>query len=44
MQDLATLTRNTLRLGDLEPVVVTSRPTPSQQAALDALGVPSRAL
>ena len=39
MDDLATLTRNSVRHGDLEPFVVASRPTPVQRAALDALGV-----
>jgi Transposase DDE domain len=39
MDDLGTLTRNTVRLGEGEPLALTSRPTPLQQAALDALGV-----
>lgn len=41
MADLATLTRNTLRFEGLEPVLVSARPTPVQQAALDALGLRS---
>jgi hypothetical protein len=39
MDDLATLTRNTMRCGNLEPFVVTASPTSVQRAAFAALGV-----
>lgn len=39
MDDLATLTRNTVRCGDLKPFVIAADPTPSQRAAFAALGV-----
>lgn len=37
LQDLATLTRNTVRLGDTPPIVLLARPTPLQQHAFDRL-------
>ena len=37
LQDLATLTRNTLRFGDALPVAMLSTPTPLQQAIFDRL-------
>jgi hypothetical protein len=40
LSDLATLTRNTVRLGDAPPITMLSRPTPLQQAAFDRLAVP----
>jgi Transposase DDE domain len=39
LQDLATLTRNTVRLGDGPPATMLSRPTDLQQDAFDRLGV-----
>lgn len=41
MDDLGTLTRNTVRSGNLEPFVIAARPTPLQRAAFEALGVRS---
>lgn len=44
LQDLANLTRNTVRLGDALPVIALTRPTPLHAQALKLLGVklPSR--
>ena len=39
LQDLATLTRNTVRLGDGLPATMLARPTPLQQDAFDRLGI-----
>jgi hypothetical protein len=39
LQDLATLTRNTVRLGDAPPIAMLARPTPLQQHAFDRLGI-----
>jgi hypothetical protein len=39
VQDLATLTRNTVRLGDAPPVTMLSRPTPPQQDVFDRLAI-----
>jgi hypothetical protein len=39
LQDLATLTRNTVRLGDAPPLTLLSRPTPLQQDVLHRLGL-----
>ena len=39
MDDLATLTRNTVRFGACDPVAITARPTSVQAAALEALRV-----
>jgi hypothetical protein len=39
LQDLATLTRNIVRLGDAPPIVMLARPTALQQYAFDKLGV-----
>jgi Transposase DDE domain len=39
LQDLATLTRNLVRLGQAPPVAMLARPTPLQQQAFDTLGV-----
>ena len=39
LQDLATLSRNLVRLGDAPPIVMLARPTPLQQQAFDKLGV-----
>ena len=40
LQDLATLTRNTVRLGDAPPAAMLAKPTPLQQAVFDKLEVP----
>lgn len=40
LQDLGTLTRNTVRFGDATPVTMLAKPTPLQQDALEKLGVP----
>lgn len=40
LQDLATLTRNTVRFGDAPPVTMLAKPTPIQQEAFAKLGVP----
>jgi len=40
LQDLATLTRNTVRLGDAPPADMLSSPTPIQQEVFDKLEVP----
>lgn len=40
LQDLATLTRNTLRLGDAPPAYLLASPTPIQQQLFDKLEVP----
>ena len=40
LRDLATLTRNTVRLGEAPPITMLSSPTPLQQAVLDRLAVP----
>jgi hypothetical protein len=37
LQDLATLTRNTVRLGDAPPLTMLARPTPLQQEVFDRL-------
>ena len=39
LQDLATLTRNSVRLGDAAPVAMLSKPTPLQQTTFDRLGL-----
>jgi hypothetical protein len=39
LRDLATLARNTVRLGDAPPVTMLTRPTPLQQHVLDRLGI-----
>jgi hypothetical protein len=39
LQDLATLTRNTVRLGDAPPVTMLSRPTPLQQDVFARLAI-----
>ena len=39
LQDLATLTRNIVRLGDAPPIVMLARPTALQQYAFDKLSV-----
>jgi hypothetical protein len=39
LQDLATLTRNTVSLGDAPPVTMLTRPTPLQQDIFDRLAV-----
>jgi hypothetical protein len=39
LQDLATLTRNTVRLGDAPPLTLLSRPTPLHQDVLHRLGL-----
>jgi hypothetical protein len=41
LRDLATLTRNSVRLGEAPPITMLSSPTPLQQAVLDRLAVPS---
>jgi hypothetical protein len=38
-QDLATLTRNTVRLGDAPPLILLTRPTPLQQDVFHRLGL-----
>jgi hypothetical protein len=40
LQDLATLTRNTVRLGDAPPVAMLAKPTPLQREVFDKLDVP----
>src|SRR5208282_2504205 len=40
LQDLATLTRNTVRLGDSPPTAMLANPTPLQQKVFDKLHVP----
>ena len=40
LQDLATLTRNTVRLGDARPADMLASPTPIQQQVFDKLEVP----
>jgi transposase len=40
LQDLATLTRNTVRFGDAPPVTMLTKPTAIQQEAFAKLGVP----
>jgi hypothetical protein len=40
LQDLGTLTRNTVRFGDAAPVTMLAKPTTIQQEALAKLGVP----
>ena len=40
LQDLATLTRNLVRLGDAPPAVTLATPTPLQRAVFEKLGVP----
>jgi hypothetical protein len=39
LQDLATLTRNTVRLGDAPPITLLTRPTPPQQDVFHRLGL-----
>jgi hypothetical protein len=39
LQDLGTLTRNTVRLGDAPPVTMLANPTPIQQEVCEKLGV-----
>jgi Transposase DDE domain len=39
LQDLATLTRNTVRMGDAPPATMLAKPTPLQQAVFDKLEV-----
>jgi hypothetical protein len=40
LQDLGTLTRNTMRFGDAPPVTMFAKPTAIQQEAFERLGVP----
>ena len=40
LQDLATLTRNTVRLGDAPPIAMLATPTPLHQKVFDKLDVP----
>ncbi len=40
LQDLGTLTRNTVRLGNAQPATMLAKPTPLQQAVFDKLEVP----
>ena len=40
LQDLATLTRNTVRLGDAPPAIMLASPTPVQREVFDKLQVP----
>jgi len=40
LQDLSTLTRNTVRFGDAPPVTMLAKPTPLQQEVFEKLGVP----
>ena len=40
LQDLGTLTRNTVRFGDAPPVTMLAKPTAIQQEAFERLGVP----
>ncbi len=39
LQDLANLTRNSVRFGDARPTTILSRPTPTQTRAFDLLGL-----
>jgi hypothetical protein len=39
LQDLASLTRNTVPVGDRPPLTILASPTPPQQRAFDLLGV-----
>ena len=39
LQDLATLTRNTVRLGEAPPITMLTRPTPWQQQVFGRLGL-----
>ena len=39
LQDLANLTRNSVRFGDARPATILSRPTPIQTRAFDLLGL-----
>jgi hypothetical protein len=39
LQDLATLTRNTVRLGGAPPITMLTRPTPPQQDVFHRLGL-----
>ena len=39
LQDLATLTRNTVRLGEAPPITMLTRPTPVQQHVFNRLGL-----
>ena len=39
VHDLATLTRNTVRLGDASPITMLTRPTTLQQQVFDRLGL-----
>ena len=39
LQDLATLTRNTVRLGDAPPLTLLTRPTPLHQDTFHKLGL-----
>jgi len=40
LQDLATLTRNTVRLGDAPSIAMLAKPTPLQQEVFDKLDIP----
>jgi hypothetical protein len=40
LQDLATLARNVVRLGDAPPIPMLTSPTTLQQAVFDTLAVP----
>jgi hypothetical protein len=40
LQDLGTLTRNTVRFGDTPPVTMLAKPTPIQQEVFERLGAP----
>ena len=39
LQDLANLTRNTVRFGDARPTTILARPTPTQTRAFNLLGL-----
>jgi len=39
LQDLANLTRNSVRFGDARPTTILARPTPTQTRAFDLLGL-----
>jgi len=39
LQDLANLTRNSVRFGDARPTTILSRPTPTQIRAFELLGL-----
>ena len=39
LQDLANLTRNSVRFGDARPATILSRPTPTQTRAFELLGL-----